>query len=77
MEVKLGRAVDAAVSRRLATAATQVPAQLKSCGVCGGQSVTEAHFLRVPRFALPLVHCTNCSTIITIHDPTPVEYTNK
>jgi hypothetical protein len=36
----IGRAVVQAVSRRLPTAAAQVRSQVRSCGICGGQSVT-------------------------------------
>lgn len=41
----------------------------KSCGVCGGQWGTGAGFLWVLRFPMPLVYCTNFSTIITIYYP--------
>jgi hypothetical protein len=50
-----GRAIDQAVSRRLPTAAARVRARLKSCGICGGQSVTGTHFLRVLLFPLPIL----------------------
>jgi hypothetical protein len=33
-----GRIIAQAVGRRLPTAAAQVQAQVKSCGICGGQS---------------------------------------
>jgi hypothetical protein len=62
----LGRAVAPADSRRLPTAAARVPARVKSCGICDGQSCTGAGSLRVLRYPLPLIHPTNCSTIITI-----------
>jgi hypothetical protein len=51
----LGRAIAQAVSRWLPTAAVRVPAWVKSCGICGGQSGTEAGFLRVLRFTLPIL----------------------
>jgi hypothetical protein len=44
-----------AVSRQLPTAAAHVRAQLKSCGICGGQSDTGAGFLRVLRFPLSIL----------------------
>jgi hypothetical protein len=47
---RLGRAVAQAVSRRLPTAAARVRSQVRSCGICDGQSGTGADFLLVPRF---------------------------
>jgi hypothetical protein len=52
---KHSRAIAQAVSRRLPTAAARVRAQVRSCGICGGQSGTEAGFLRVLRFPLPIL----------------------
>jgi hypothetical protein len=46
----LGRAVVQAVIRRLPIAAVRVPAQVRSCRICGGRSGTGAGFLRVFRF---------------------------
>jgi hypothetical protein len=45
-----GRATAQAVSRRLHTAAARVRDQVRSCGICGGQSGTGAGFLRVRLF---------------------------
>jgi hypothetical protein len=47
-----GRAIAQAVSRRLPTSAAWVRSQVRSCGVCGGQSGTRAGFPRVLRFPL-------------------------
>jgi hypothetical protein len=58
---RLGRVISQAVSRRLPTAADRVRAQLKSCGICGGQSGTGTGFLRVLRFPLPILITLNVS----------------
>jgi hypothetical protein len=47
-----GRVIAQAVSRRLPTATTRVRAQVRSCGICGGQSGSGVGFLRVRRFPL-------------------------
>jgi hypothetical protein len=51
----MGRAIAQAVSRWLPTAAVRVRSQVRSCGIFGGQSGTEAGFLRVLRFHLPIL----------------------
>jgi hypothetical protein len=49
------RAIAQAVSRRLPTAAGRVRVQVRSRGICSGQSGTGAGFLRVHRFPLPIL----------------------
>jgi hypothetical protein len=51
----VGRAIAQAVSRRLPTAAARVRVQVRSCGICDGQSDTGAGFFRVFRFPLPIL----------------------
>jgi hypothetical protein len=50
-----GRAIAQAVSRWLPTAAARVRARIWLYGICGGQSGAGAVFLRVLRFALPIL----------------------
>jgi hypothetical protein len=50
-----GRDIAQEVSRRLPTAASQVRAQVRSCGICGEQSGTGEGFLPVLRFPLPIL----------------------
>jgi hypothetical protein len=50
----LGRFLAQVVSRRLPTAAARIRAQVRSRGICGGQSDTGVGFLRVVRFRLPI-----------------------
>jgi hypothetical protein len=52
---KYGRAIAQAASRWLPTAAARVRSQVRSCGICDGQSGTGAGFLRVLRFPLPII----------------------
>jgi hypothetical protein len=51
----LGRTTAQAVSRWLPTSAARVRSQVRSCGICGGQSSNGAGFLRVVRFPLPIL----------------------
>jgi hypothetical protein len=55
LSLQKGRAITQAVSRWLPTAAALVRSQVRSCGICGGQSGTGACFLRVLRFPLPIL----------------------
>jgi hypothetical protein len=48
------RAIAQGVSRRLPTAGARVQTRVYSCGICGGQSVAGAGFLRVLRFPLSI-----------------------
>jgi hypothetical protein len=50
-----GRAIAQAVSRSLPIAVALVRTQVRSCGICDGQCVTGAGFLRVLRFPLPIL----------------------
>jgi hypothetical protein len=52
MKLVIGRAIAQAVSRRLPNAAGRVRVQVRSCGICGGQSGSRIGFLRVLRFPL-------------------------
>jgi hypothetical protein len=52
----LGSAVAQAVSRWLPTATTQVRAQVKSCGICGGKNATHVGFLLVRTSRLLSTH---------------------
>jgi hypothetical protein len=48
------RAIAQAVCRRVPTSVARFRAQVKSCGICGGQSAAVISFLRVLRFPLPV-----------------------
>jgi hypothetical protein len=61
------RDIAQAVSRRLRTAAARVLAQIKSCGICGGQSGTWARFYPSTSVSLANSHSTNCSTLLIYH----------
>jgi hypothetical protein len=50
-----GRAIAQTVSRRFPTARTRVRSQVRSCGICGGQSGSGAGFLRVLQCPLPII----------------------
>jgi hypothetical protein len=50
-----GRTIAQAVSRRLPTAAAWVRAPDRTCLICSGQTGTEAGFLRILRFPLPIL----------------------
>jgi hypothetical protein len=50
-----GRAIVQAVSLRLPIAAARVRVQVRSCGICGGQSGTGAGLFRVLRFPLLII----------------------
>jgi hypothetical protein len=52
---EMGRAIAQAVSHRLPTAAARVRTQLRSCGICSGQSGAGEGYLRVFRFPLPIL----------------------
>jgi hypothetical protein len=47
--------VDQAVSRQLSTSVGQVRPQVKSCGICDGQSGSGAGFHRIFGFPLPII----------------------
>jgi hypothetical protein len=49
------RAIAQVVSRWLPTRAARIRTQVRSCGICGGQSGTGVGLLRVLRFTLPIL----------------------
>jgi hypothetical protein len=50
-----GRVITQAVSRRLSTTAARFRTQVRSWGICGGQSGIGPGFFRVLRFPLPIL----------------------
>jgi hypothetical protein len=67
LKLEIGRAVAHAVIHRLPTAAARVPARVRPCGICGGQSVTGACLLRVvgfPLLSIPPIASHSTSSII-------------
>jgi hypothetical protein len=61
------RATTQAVSRWLPTAAARVRAPVRSCGICGGQSVTAGRFSPSTSVSSTNSHSTDCSTLIIYH----------
>jgi hypothetical protein len=66
---KLGCAIAQTVSSRLPTEAARVQSQIRSCGVCDGQSGTGAGFLRVLRIPLSVFIPPTAPTLIIIYHP--------
>jgi hypothetical protein len=66
LQLRVGRAIAHAVGRRLPTAAARVRAQVRSCGICGGQS---GRFSPSTSVSPANSHSTDCSTIIIIYHP--------
>jgi hypothetical protein len=62
-----GCAIAQPVSSRLPTAKAPVRAQVRSCGTCGGQSGTDAGFLRGTSVSHASYYSTDCSTLIIYH----------
>jgi hypothetical protein len=62
----LGRAVAEADFRRLHTATTRVRTRASTYRICGRQSGIGTSFLRVLLFPLPIIHSTECSTIVIV-----------
>jgi hypothetical protein len=57
-----------AISRQLLMAAARDRVQVRSCGICGGQSGNGAGFLRVLQFTLPIL-IPPTVPLITIYRP--------
>jgi hypothetical protein len=64
--IHLDHAIGQAVSFWLPTAAARVRAQVRSCGICGGQSDTGKGYSEYLGFPANF-HSTNCSTLIIYH----------
>jgi hypothetical protein len=52
---KWDRVIAQPVSRRLSAAVALFRSQVRSCGICGGQSGAVGGFFRVLRFPLPIL----------------------
>jgi hypothetical protein len=63
---RLGRHIAQAVSSWLPTPAARVLSQFRSRGICGGQSIIGACFLRVFRFHLASSHSTDFTLPILV-----------
>jgi hypothetical protein len=63
-----GRTIAQAVSRWLPTAAARVPARVKTCGICGGQSDTGGRFSPSTSVSPANLHSSNYSIISIIWD---------
>jgi hypothetical protein len=63
-----------AVSYRIHKAAVAVRAQVKSCGICGGQIDTEAGLFCSTSVSPASSHSTDCCTLIFIDHPEVVQY---
>jgi hypothetical protein len=59
-----GRAIGKDVNRRLPTVAARVRAQVRSCGICGGQS---GKFYESTSVSPVNSHSIDCSTLIIYH----------
>jgi hypothetical protein len=67
----MGRTIAQAVNRRLPNALARVGSQVRSGGICGGQSGRRAGS---PSTSVSLAsHSTDCSTDIIIHHPALVQ----
>jgi hypothetical protein len=74
----LGRAITQAVSSLLPTAAARVRAQVKSCGICGGQSGVWGRFSPSTSVSPANHHSTNFFSTITItYHPGLVQLTSS